>query len=68
MENNGMKVQMCCVDPNTVNVPRDEYDDLVCALYSIRLIGETLGRFGPDDDIIKAVCKRFGYEYKEETP
>ena len=65
MENNGTKVQMCFVDPDTVNVPRDEYDDLVCALYRIRMIGETLGRFGPNGDIVKAVCNRFGYYYKD---
>lgn len=65
MENNGTKVQMCFVDPDTVNVPRDEYDELVCALNGIRLIGETIGRFGPNDDIVKAVCGQFGYHYKE---
>ena len=65
MENNGSKVQLCVIDPNTVNVPRDEYDDLVCALYSIRLIRETLGRFGPNVDIVKAVLNWFGYYYTD---
>lgn len=65
MENNETKVQMCITNPDTVNVPRDEYDELVCALNGIRLIGETIGRFGPNDDIVKAVCGQFGYHYKE---
>ncbi len=68
MENNGTKVQMCFVDPDTVNVPRDEYDELICARNGIHLIGKTFNKYGPNDDIVKAVCKQFGYEYKEETP
>ena len=65
MENNGTKFQMCFVDPDTVNVPRDEYNELVCAINGIRLIGETFGKFGPNDDIVKAVCGQFVYHYKE---
>ena len=65
MENNGTKVQMCFIDPDTVNVPRGEYDDLICARTSIDLIGKTLGRYGPNNEIVKAVCDLFGYHYKE---
>ena len=65
MENNGTKVQMCFIDSDTVNVPRDEYNDLICARSGIDLIGGTLGRFGPNDDVVKAVCGQFGYHYKE---
>lgn len=64
MENNETKVQMCITNPDTVNVPRDEYDELVCAFNGICLIGESIGRFGPNDDIVKAVCGQFGYHYK----
>ena len=49
-------------------VPRAEYDELVKARMGIDLIGSTLNVYGGDDTIVKSVCKRFGYEYKEETP
>lgn len=68
MDNNKMAVQACIIDPNTVNVPRGEYDVLICAQNGIHLIGKTLGKYGANDDVVKVVCKQFGYEYKEETP
>lgn len=68
MDNNRMAVQACIVDPNTVNVPRDEYDDLICARNGIHLISKTFGKYGANEDIVKAVCKQFGYIFEEETP
>lgn len=67
MENNGTKVQLCTIDPNTVNVPRDEYDDLICARNGIDMIGKTLGRFGPNETVVKVVLSQFGYVYKEDS-
>lgn len=51
-----------------VTVPRAEYDELLKARLGIDMIGCTLGKYGPDDSVVNAVCKQFGYEYKEETP
>ncbi len=51
-----------------VTVPRAEYDELLRARLGIDMIGCTLGKYGPDDSVVNAVCKQFGYEYREETP
>ena len=53
--------------PGYVLVPRDEYDDLICARSGIDMIGSSLGRFGAEDKVVAAVCKQFGYEYKESV-
>lgn len=53
---------------DVVAIPRAEYDELLKARLGIDLIGSTLGKYGPDDSVVNAVCKQFGYEYKEETP
>ena len=49
-----------------VVLPRAEYDVLVRARMGIDAIGSTLGRYGPEDKVVVAICKQFGYEYKEE--
>lgn len=49
-----------------VAIPLEEYNKLVIARSGIDLIGRSLGKYGPDDTIVRAVCKLFGYEYKEE--
>ena len=54
--------------PDVVTIPRAEYDELLKARLCIDMIGCTLGKYGPDDSVVNAVCKQFGYEYKEETP
>ena len=51
-----------------VAIPQSEYLELQRARLGIDLIGSTLGRFGPEDAVVLAVCKQFGYKYKEETP
>lgn len=50
-----------------ITVPYEEYAELVRARMGIDLIGSTLGKYGPDDSVVKAVCKQFGYEYKENS-
>lgn len=68
MEDNQLKAQFCIVDKDTVNVPRDEYDDLICARFGIEMIGHSFGRFGsPDSDIVKNVCRRFGFKFEEDS-
>lgn len=56
-----------CDDCDIVTVPRTEYDKLVSARFGIHMIGSSLDRYGADKDVVNAVCKQFGYEYKE-TP
>ena len=51
-----------------VTIPRVEYDELLKARFGIDMIGCTLGKYGPDDSVVNAICKKFGYEFKEETP
>ena len=68
MEDNQIKVQSCIVDQCTVNVPRDEYDDLICARFGIEMIGHSFGKYGsPDSDIVKNVCRRFGFKFEEDS-
>ena len=68
MEDNQIKVQSCIVDQGTVNVPRDEYDDLICARFGIEMIGHSFGKYGsPDIDIVKGVCSRFGFKFEENS-
>lgn len=50
-----------------VTIPLEEYNKLVVARSGIDLIGQSIGRYGADCTIVRAVCKSFGYEYKEET-
>lgn len=51
-----------------VLVPRDEYDDLICARFGIEIIGHSFGKFGsPDSDIVKNVCRRLGLKFKEDS-
>lgn len=50
-----------------VTIPLEEYNKLVVARSGIDLIGQSIGRYGADRTIVCAVCKTFGYEYKEET-
>lgn len=46
---------------NFVIIPRDEYDDLIAARFGIDIIGSSIGPYGANDSIVRAVCKRFGY-------
>ena len=50
-----------------VAIPHGEYTELQRARFGIEMIGSTLGKYGPDDSVVKAVCKQFGYEYKEDS-
>lgn len=50
-----------------VAIPQGEYIELQRARLGIDMIGSTLSKYGPDDSVVNAVCKQFGYEYKE-TP
>ena len=68
MENNQPKVQVSFVDQGTVNVPRDEYDDLICARFGIEMIGRSYGKYGGfDSDIVKSVCRHFGFKFEEDS-
>ena len=53
---------------DVVAIPRAEYNELINARLGIAMIGTTLGRYGAEDKVVEAVCKQFGYEYREETP
>lgn len=48
-----------------VAIPQSEYLELQRARLGIDLIGSTLGRYGPEDAVVLAVCKQFGYEKPE---
>ncbi len=50
----------------TIEITVAEYTELVRAKLGIDMIGSSLGKYGPDDSVVKAVCKPFGYEYKED--
>lgn len=50
-----------------VAIPQGEYIELQRARLGIDMIGSTLGKYGPDDSVVNAVCKQFGYELREET-
>ncbi len=50
-----------------VLVPRDEYDDLICARFGLEMIGHSFGRYGLDIDIVKNVCRRFGFKIEEDS-
>lgn len=50
---------------NFVIITQEEYKNLVLARMGIDMIGSTIGRYGADDKVVAAVCKQFGYEYKE---
>ena len=52
---------------DVVAIPRAEYNELINARLGIALIGTTLGHYGPEDAVVLAVCKQFGYVFKEET-
>ena len=68
MVDNEIKALPCIVDQDTVTVPRDEYDDLICARFGIVLIAQSFGRYGsPDSDIVKNVCRRFGFKFEEDS-
>lgn len=51
-----------------VLVPRNEYVDLICARFGIEMIGNSFGRCGsPDSEIVKNVCKKFGFKFEENS-
>lgn len=50
----------------TIEIPVSEYTELVRAKLGIDMIGNSLNKYGVDDTVSKAVCKSFGYEYKED--
>lgn len=60
------KLQEIIAISDTVTLPRAEYNELINARLGIAMIGCTLGKYGPEDKVVLAVCKQFGYEYKEE--
>lgn len=62
------RLQEIIANSDTVTIPRAEYNELINARLGIAMIGTTLGRYGAEDKVVAAVCKQFGYEYKEETP
>ena len=49
-----------------ITIPISEYMELVKAKVGIDMIGQSLGKYGPNDTVAIAVCKQFGYEYKPE--
>lgn len=64
MEEEYTPLQVC--DQGIILIPREEYNALIRARMGIELIGSTLSSYGADDRVVVAVCKQFGYEYKEE--
>lgn len=50
----------------TIEIPVSEYTELVRAKLGIDMIGNSLNKYGVDDNVVKAVCKSFGYEHKED--
>ena len=50
----------------TIEIPVSEYTELVRAKLGIDMIGNSINKYGVDDNVAKAVCKSFGYEYKED--
>ena len=50
----------------TIEIPVSEYTELVRAKLGIDMIGNSLNKYGVDYTVAKAVCKSFGYDYKED--
>lgn len=54
------------MENNEITISVAEYTELVRAKLGIDMIGNSLGKYGPDDSVVKTVCKSFGYEHKED--
>ena len=50
----------------TVTIPVSEFEELIKAKVGIGMIGLSIGKYGADNDVVRVVCKQFGYEYKED--
>ena len=49
-----------------VLLPREEFDELTRARMGIDVIAASKGKYGFDSDVIHAVMKVFGHEFKED--
>lgn len=55
------------MDPNnTITIPVHEYAELAKAKTCIDMIGNSIGKYGADNDVVRVACKMFGYVYREE--
>ena len=50
----------------TITIPASEFEELIMAKVGIGMIGNSIGKYGADNDVVRVVCKQFGYEYKED--
>lgn len=62
-----VKVNASVVFPDSVTIPRNDYNELVKARFAIQMIGTSVSKYGPDRDVINTVLTIFGYplELKE---
>ncbi len=56
-----VKVNASVVSPDSVALPRGDYDELLQARFAIHLIGTSVGNYGPDRNVINSVLAAFGY-------
>lgn len=50
----------------TITIPVSEFEELIMAKVGIDMIGNSIGKYGADNEVVRVVCKQFGYEYKED--
>lgn len=49
----------------TITILMSEFTKLFEAKIGIDMIGNSIGKYGADSSVVRAVCKQFGYVYKE---
>lgn len=60
--------QVITEQADMIAIPQSDYIELLRARLGIDMIGSSLGKYGPEDSVVLAVCKQFGYKHKEEKP
>ena len=56
-----VKVNASVVSPDSVSLPRGDYNELLQARFAIHLIGTSVSKYGPDRDVLNCVLTAFGY-------
>ena len=49
-----------------VEIPVEEYNELIKAKYALQLIGATRDSYGYTTAVIDAICKSLGYQIKTD--
>lgn len=67
MEAPEIKCAFSTVSPDTVILPREEYNMLVRSRFGIDAIAASHSKYGFDSDVIYSVMKTLGFDLKEES-